>query len=83
MNRKQQIEMSENGGQTWKIVPDIFILSKYVTKKAYKLDYVYPMQQAIRDPKTGNLVFPLGLNGVLVENPSGEWYQVRVGDYGR
>ena len=83
MNRKQQIEMSENGGQTWKIVPDILILSKYVTKKAYKLDYVYPMQQAIRDPETRNLIFPLGLNGVLLENPSGKWYQVRVGDYGR
>ena len=37
---------------------------------------------AVYDPATGNAVFALGLEGVLVRTPDGVWQRVAVGDFG-
>lgn len=37
---------------------------------------------AVYDPSTGNTVFALGLDGVLVRTAGGNWQQVAVGEFG-
>ena len=86
VNRKR-FEMSEDKGQTWQALPRLRPVSEaaMALHSADTSVYLYgppgPLQ-VVRDPETGNLVFSMGLEGVVVMTPEGEWQRVTVGEYG-
>jgi hypothetical protein len=86
VNRKR-FEMSEDKGQTWQALPRFRPASEAAIAfhSADASEYLYgpPVpRQVVQDPETGNLVFSMGHEGVVVMTPEGEWQRVTVGDYG-
>jgi len=78
----EPIERSEDGGATWQEV---------YTRPRSPADKVYYTQRhpiytfhpgpldAVADPETGNIVFAMGAEGVLVRTPDDTWTWVEVG----
>jgi hypothetical protein len=80
------IERSDNAGQTWRTE---FNLSppgqanRLYMEKSHTGAPVYragPLD-ALVDPNTGNAIFAMGFEGILVRKTSGEWVWAAAGDY--
>lgn len=82
-----EIQVSNDGGQTWQ--------TAYRIPAASQAEQIYlarshagnPLYQpgpldAVADPTSGNMLFAMGLRGVLVRTAQGEW-QWSMGDYHR
>lgn len=84
----QVIERSQDGGQTWEAVYSFGQVSEaqqaYIAKTLPTNRYYVPGPlHGIYDPASGNVVFAMGLEGVLVYTQAGEWQWVAVSDYHR
>ncbi len=82
------IERSDDGGATWQAAyrPPAFHQSEraYYEKTTSADDnYRATPIDAVYDPKTGNVIFSMGHQGVLVYTSQGEWQWVAVGPYQR
>ena len=79
------IERSEDGGQTWRreyaVAPMSQAQSAYVEQGSYAAVLRAGPLNALIDARTGNAIFALGHQGVLVRTPAGEWRAVEVGPY--
>ena len=80
------IQVSQDGGQTWQTAylspARSEAIQAYVTRSS-RFNPVYRAGpfDAVVDPLTGNLIFSMGHEGVLVRTPSGEWQPAAVGRY--
>jgi hypothetical protein len=88
---QEQIEISTDGGDTWAIDYDLAYLRQDVRNVYVKYgydDYNYLIQNmpspmdAYYDEDSGNIIFAMSWNGVLVRDANGEYTWVTVGDYG-
>jgi hypothetical protein len=82
----EPIQSSENGGQNWVEVYHPSQPSEamwaYVAKSRADSPTSNPGPfDAIQDPTSGNILFAMGQEGVLVHTASGEWRMVAVGEY--
>lgn len=82
----ERIERSEDGGGTWVEHYDLRRFHDarsafYEYKKGFQL-ITGPFSGAI-EPSSGNAVFAMGHDGVLVHEASGDWTWVVVGEFGR
>jgi hypothetical protein len=82
------IERSADGGQTWIVEYTPEHLNQ--VRKAYaektvgsNISYMPGPLSAVEDPATGNVLFAMGIEGVLVRTPSGEYVWSDVGKYAR
>ena len=87
MNRRKRFEVSDDHGQTWQEVPRLRLSSDaamaFITSdKIGYLGYAPGPFQVVRDSQTENLIFSMGLEGVVVMTPEGQWEAVTVGEYG-
>ncbi len=78
----QPIERSDDGGATWR---KVYARSGSPADKVY-YERMYPNYKfypgpldAVADPQTGNIVFAMGAEGVLVHTPDDTWRWVEVG----
>ncbi len=82
----QSIELSEDGGATWRTVYQIESMSEAVEAATRQRSSSSaelrptPMDGKI-DRRTGNAIFAMGHAGVLVQDPSGAWRGIAVGAY--
>jgi hypothetical protein len=86
MNKNRQFEYSIDQGETWDKVP-IALASQaeiaYIElSRRSSISYRPGPLHVIGDQQSGNLIFAMGLEGVLVQKPSDEWVTVPVGKYG-
>ncbi|HOU13965.1 MAG TPA: hypothetical protein PKZ84_12715 [Anaerolineae bacterium] len=78
----QPIERSDDGGATWQ---KAFTRQSSPADKTYyerlHMNYrFYPGPlDAVADPQTGNIVFAMGVEGVLVRTPDDAWTWVEIG----
>jgi hypothetical protein len=75
---------SQDGGKTWTAVSGIQPLSQAEVAWLEQTRSVYYQPGplfAVSDPGSGNLVFAMGLEGVLVRTGGGEWILVAVDEY--
>lgn len=84
----QPVEISQDGGQTWQAAPRPQTSTEaersYLSKTKSGNPYVLPGPlAAIEDPGTGNVIFGMGHDGVLVYTRSGDWITAGVGEYRR
>lgn len=87
MNNRKMFEYSQDLGQTWQEVPKLKMASQaegaYIESNSMIPAYYAPGPFfVIRDSQTRNLVFSMGLEGVVVVTPDNEWKAVPVGQYG-
>lgn len=82
------IQRSDDGGATWKLDYQLVPVSQ--AQKAYyqKTHAGNPLilnnpQDGIYDPTTGNVIFAMGHEGVLVRQAQGVYKLVQVGPYGK
>ncbi len=81
------LERSSDGGQTWQVVYQFVPLAE-VDREYYRIRNqaansfigAAPLD-ALKDPQTGNVLFAMGHEGVLVNTPEGEWRWISVGPY--
>lgn len=84
---EKKFEISNDRGKNWKEIPEIPFASQaelafyQIQTQKYSLGEPGPYS-SLRDPQTSNLIFSMGVEGVLVHKPNGEWLLVSVGDYG-
>ncbi|HEY9088840.1 MAG TPA: hypothetical protein VIO36_11775 [Anaerolineaceae bacterium] len=84
--RGEKIERSADGGATW--ATDYTLRAPSGVEQAY-INKVNPQNSVIgkgpfgaaEDPKTGNVIFAMGHEGVLVRDPAGNYTWVGVGRY--
>ncbi len=82
------IERSSDNGQTWitefKPVPLPQAVQSHIAKNSLGLTrFKDSPLDAVFDPKSGNLIFAMGFDGVLIRQPDGTYTEVGVGDYQR
>lgn len=82
------IEISTDGGSTWQIEYETRPINQVM--KAYYLKFMSgnPVVEsgpfnAIIEPNTGNVIFTMGHEGVLIRKPDRTWHWVQVGQYQR
>jgi len=84
---EKKFEISNDRGKTWEEIPEIPFASQaelafyQMQTQMYSLGEPGPYS-SLRDPQTSNLIFSMGVEGVLVHKPTNEWLLVSVGDYG-
>jgi hypothetical protein len=85
----KRIEESTDGGQHWVQVYDLEPFQHKIRQRIH-LDRARDKRYVVIEPgphdvvydeKTGNLVFAMGWDGVLVRTAAGDWYWVKVGRY--
>lgn len=84
IGERDELEESHDGGKSWAAVPGIHHMSQPEIAWLEQTRSVYYRpgpQGVVSDPKSGNLVFAMGLEGALVRTGEGEWIPVSVGDY--
>lgn len=81
----RRIEVSEDGGQTWREAYRIRATGELEAAKLNRQGIQAKRQDmpvaGLVDPVTGNVVFALGHLGALVHLPGGDWRMVAVGDF--
>ncbi len=82
------IERSPDGGQTWQPAYTLEPVSEAQQTYFSRTSMGYPTFQhgplvAAAHPASGNMLFGMGYEGILVHTSSGEWQWVTVGGYGR
>ena len=87
MNTGKRFEVSEDQGQTWQEVPQLRMSSEaamaFITSdQVGYLGYAPGPFQVVEDKLTGNFIFSMGLEGVVVMTPEGQWEAAAVGEYG-
>lgn len=83
----EKIERSQDGGATWTLDFQLAPVSEperaYVQKvNDQNAQYGQGPFSAVEDPNTGNIVFAMGHEGVLLREPSGEYRWVGIEEYG-
>ena len=86
----ERIERSNDGGETWETDYEI----DYIDEEIRLYEYAHgqgswhhyalsdlPLH-ATFDPNSGNIIFAMGLNGILVRHSNGEYQWVQVSGYG-
>ncbi|HEY43292.1 MAG TPA: hypothetical protein G4O11_04840 [Anaerolineae bacterium] len=82
----ERIERSEDGGDT---SVEHYDLRRFRDARSAFYEYKNSVQllpgpfSGVIDPTSGNAVFAMGHDGVLVHKANGEWVWVAVGEYGR
>lgn len=83
----QTVERSSDGGRTWQVIHPFKPLAEadreyYLLRSSAANNYLgdTPLA-ALKDPQTGNVVFAMGHEGVLVYTAVGEWRWASVGPY--
>ena len=79
-----ELEESHDGGKSWAAVPGIHHMSQAEiawSEQTHSAYYRPGPQGVVSDPQSGNLVFAMGLEGILVRTGEGEWIPVSAGDY--
>ncbi len=80
------IERSEDAGETWRAefnptppsqADRLYMEKTHAGTPAYRAG---PLD-ALVDPNTGNAIFAMGFEGILVRKASGEWVWAAAGDY--
>lgn len=81
----EPIERSTDGGQTWQLAYDPPLVTD--AGRAYLLkvhtgnpEYVPGPLDGIEDPATGNVVFAMGYEGLLVLTPDDQWHWAEAGE---
>lgn len=82
------IEQSNDGGQTWQTGYALEPLAEAQRTYFTRTSMGYPTFQqgplaAAADPNSGNMLFGMGYEGVLIHTADGEWRWVTVGGYQR
>ncbi len=81
----QHIELSEDGGQTWREAYRIRATGELEAARLNRRGILAERQDmpldGLVDPATGNAVFAMGHLGALVRLPDGAWRMVAVGDF--
>lgn len=82
----EKIERSQDGGATWSVDLQLAPISEpqraYVQKvNDQNAEYGQGPFSAVEDPNTGNIVFAMGHEGVLLREPSGEYRWVGIEEY--
>lgn len=84
----QVIEISPDGGQTWQ--PGYTLEPASEAQQTYfsRTSMGYPTFQngplaAAAHPASGNMLFGMGYEGILIHTASGDWQWVKVGGYER
>lgn len=85
----EQIEESTVGGEHWVQIYDLEPFQHNIRERIHfeeAEDKRYVViepgpHDVIYDQKTGNLVFAMGWDGILVRTAAGDWHWVRVGKY--
>jgi hypothetical protein len=81
-----RIERSEDGGNTW---VESYDLKRLNDARSAFYEYTNGVLllpgpfSGVIDPTSGNAVFAMGHDGVLVHESNGQWAWVNVGEYGR
>ena len=80
------IELSEDGGATWRTVYQVASMSEAVAAATQqRLTSAAELRPTPIDGKidrrTGNAIFAMGRAGVLVQDASGAWQEIAVGNY--
>jgi hypothetical protein len=76
------IERSEDGGQTWRREFDLSgEEARLATTSSWGLFGGLGPFDAVLHPASGNLIVAMGLEGVLVRSPAGEWRWVSAGNF--
>ncbi len=84
--RGERIERSSDGGQTWSeelpLRPLGEVQRAYVQKvNSQNIQFGKGPFSAVEDPNSGNIVFAMGQEGVLVRRPDGTYIPVGIGRY--
>lgn len=81
----RRIEVSEDGGQTWRETYRIRVSGELEAAKLNRQGTLAERRDmplaGLVDPITGNAVFAMGYLGALVRPPGGDWRMVAVGDF--
>lgn len=80
------IEQSDDGGKTWHSIPEIQFASEaeiafYLQNRIGGDTYSRGPLSWVIDSATHNIIFGMGLEGVLVRTAEGDWVAVPVGRY--
>lgn len=82
------IEVSSDGGQTWQAGYPLAPVSEPQRYYMLKTGSGNPLYRpgpidAFADPRSGNMLFAMGLQGALVHTPTGAWVWSSGGNYAR
>jgi hypothetical protein len=80
----QPIEISSDGGKTWRIEYQLATQAQrafYMKTSDELFSYNAGPFDAVIDSQTGNLLFAMGLEGVLIREPNSDWQWVEIGTY--
>ncbi|MBE0698512.1 MAG: hypothetical protein IH586_16465, partial [Anaerolineaceae bacterium] len=80
------IQISTNAGQSWQVARDLRSISEarqlyYIKSRQGYAVYEPGPWDAIADPLTGNMLFAMGHQGVLIRTAAGDWTWSRVANY--
>lgn len=80
------IEVSTDSGSTWQLARELSTISEarqlyYLKSRQGYTQYEPGPLAAIADPQTGNMLFAMSHQGVLVHTASGKWVWSQVGNY--
>jgi hypothetical protein len=82
------IQKSEDGGKTWQVESEPPFANE--AEKRYFENHLHDVHNsryaigpldAVGDPATGNILFAMGYEGILLRKGNGEWQWVAIGDY--
>jgi len=82
----ESIAFSDDGGKTWQQELNLTQLSQaelaYRRQQQSNFEFNHGPLNITQDPRTGNLIAAMGLEGILVHRASdGQWVWVTVGEY--
>ena len=82
----EQIERSTDGGQTWQVEYTLRPVKQAERAYSFKIsggnaDVFTPPLDALADPASGNILFAMGFEGVLVRQADGTYTPVAVGKF--
>jgi hypothetical protein len=80
------IQISNNSGQTWQVIQNLKAISEarqlyYIRSRQGYAVYQPGPHDAIADPVSGNILFAMGHQGVLLRTASGAWAWSPVAGY--
>ncbi len=80
-----RIKKSEDGGKTWRVASEPPLANEaeqiYFENHLHERHYSIGPLDAVGDPATGNILFAMGHEGILIRKANSEWQWVAIGDY--
>lgn len=80
------IEISTDAGKNWRVIRDFQPIHEakrqyYINTRQGYVEFLPGPLDAIADPNTGNILFAMGQQGVLILDPDGRWNWSSVDTY--